>query len=83
MQPPPPAGLTGMAPPGAGAGVALLEAAVVLIAVVVEASAVDHPTATTSAAKPAPTAPMVLACRFPTISYCSHSSGNVHGARDR
>ncbi len=60
MQPPPPTGCTGKAPPGVGggAGVTLDEAAVVVVGVVAPG---DQPTARTSAATQAHNAAAVLA----------------------
>ncbi len=69
MQPPPPTGWTGKAPPGfggdGGAGVTLDEAAAVVVGV---APPGDQPTAKTSAATQAHNAAPVLAFGFVTLT---------------
>jgi hypothetical protein len=77
MQPPPPTGCTGKAPPGAGGGVTLDEAAVVVIAGI----AVMSPTAKTRAVTAPHNATTVPPCRFLTIHKCSHSPPNAHHTR--
>lgn len=67
MQPPPPAGCTGRAPPGVGgAGVTLDDEATETAT-----SPADQPNAKTSAAPQAQSAAAVLACPFPTPHHCS------------
>lgn len=77
MQPPPPAGCTGKAPPGAGggAGVTLDEAAVAAIAV---ASPGNQPSAKTSTPTQALKAAAVVACRLPITDDCSYSPRDAH-----
>lgn len=81
MQPPPPAGCTGKAPPGVGggAGVTLDEEGAVAARAV--ASPADQPNATTSAAPQAHNVAAVLACPFPTSDHCSYSPRDAQNAR--
>lgn len=69
MQPPPPAGWTGKAPPGLGGGVTVEdEAAVEALGAT---SPGDHANATTSAARTPHNAVTGWACRYSTILHCS------------
>jgi len=79
MQPPPPAGFTGNAPPGAGAG----GAGATLLDGAVEATAVVSPAAQPPAEASATThnAAAVLAVRFVTTDNCSSSTPNALGTR--
>jgi hypothetical protein len=81
MQPPPPTGWTGKAPPGVdGDGGAVDwpdEAADVVITVI----AVMSPTAKTSAATQIHHAAAFLVCRFPTIHHSSYSGPDAQNTR--
>ncbi len=82
MQPPPPAGRTGRAPPGAdGDGGAFDPADEVADVVDVLATVIDTvpPTAKTSAATQMHHAPAVLACRLPTASTVATRCGMCRG----
>ena len=81
MQPPPPAGCTGKAPPGAGGGAGVTLDEEVAFVVLAAASPAAQPNAKTSAAPQAPNAAAVLACPFHTTHHCSYSRRDAQNTR--
>lgn len=81
MQPPPPAGCTGRAPPGAGGGAGVTFDDGVGFAARLTIPASDQPNAKTSAAKTPQTAATGWACRIFTISPVRFLAAGEQSAR--